>query len=344
MKSTVPYIPTEFDSNISVIKNFAADMCSQSYSEVSSLCDLMLATPKVNENFMKGGRSGLNSDGTPLQFCISSKKEGWAGRFITDPASTYQQAEMRFSKSLDAINQLFYRTNSMALKGLFDEMVAFHLPKSKQVEDYSDGVFWIGAPVSGPGIAIYMDGRRGGDHIAWNRLKQWIEKIMPDIQELNPWISEMQKVSKIMSIGFEGSNLKNVRIKIYWRLKEAVLLDNLGCDLLKNDAFKIFLSDLAENNEMALNGMVFSLGIHLATQQFFDVKIDMCGCRGCLAYSDDKWLDKINYFTDQYGLAPFPIDEQLLHQKADISYFGMGLDIKGNKRLNLYLNSKLNDG
>lgn len=327
------------NAKIDALKHFTADICAIPYTEITQLCDMMLAMPNQNEQMIPGGRSGLNADGTPIQFCMSSRKDKWAGRLITDPASIYKSVEQRFTKSLKAIEELFEARGSQELKPLFDDMVNFHLPENKSVDEYPDGLFWIGAPVDSDGIAIYMDGRRGGHTQAWERTKAWLQTLMPNVKKLETWIDAMLKSGNIMSIGFEGSNLKNVRAKIYWRLKEPVLLDSLGCDILKDQEFKHFLNGMAEDKSLDLSGLVFSLGFHIASQQFFDVKIDMCGCKGCLNYSAGQWLEKINHFTNTYKLADFPIDYNLLEDTAAVSYFGFGLDIRGEKRLNLYLKS-----
>lgn len=325
---------------ITGIENMTADVCGIPLKEVDKLSKLLLALPEVHEKPILGGRSGLNADGTPLQFCISSKKEGWAGRLIADPAHLYSRAETRFQKSLHSIYELFEKTDAQELRPLFDDMVTFHLPESREsMDEYPDGVFWVGAPLSGPGIAIYMDGRRGGNIVAWNRLKEWLYRLMPGIKGVDEWIEAMGKTGNIMSIGFEGSSMKNVRLKVYWRLREAVLLDELGCDILKHEAFKNFLQELAGDKQLQLSGMVFSLGFHVASEQFFDVKIDLCGCDKCLNLTSDEWISKFKHFTRKYNTAPFPVEREILEENAAVSYFGFGMDVKQNKRLNLYLKS-----
>ena len=322
---------------IAEITNIAADICDIPYTEIAELSNLLLALPSPNEDSLSGGRSGLNADGTPLQFCISSRKEGWTGRLIADPASTCLNVEDRYLKSLEAVELLFERNESAELKPLFEEMVKFHLPENKSVENYPDGVFWLGSPIRGAGVAVYLDGRRGGNEVAWNRLRDWLRMLMPGVKGLDEWIDAALQVGDIMSIGFEGSNLKNVRAKIYWRLREAVLLDSLNCDILKHREFKIFLEELAGDKELLLSGMVFSLGFHISSGQFFDVKIDLCGCKNCLNYSATEWIDKFNHFEEKYNVAPFPVDREMLEYNSAVSYFGFGMDIKQEKRLNLYL-------
>jgi hypothetical protein len=52
-----------------------------------NIADNLLAQPAGDELYERGGASGLNADGTPLQLCISTRKESWSARFIADPAS-----------------------------------------------------------------------------------------------------------------------------------------------------------------------------------------------------------------------------------------------------------------
>jgi hypothetical protein len=217
-------------------------------------------------------------------------------------------------------------------------MINSHLPHGRSgLTAYPDGVFWFGAPLTSPGLAVYMDGRRGGNEAAWQRFTAWLKVLMPDNKDITPLCTHLAMHTNMMSIGFEGSNMKNLRAKVYWRLKEPLLLDDLNHPILANDSFKVFLNELAGEREIRLSGLVFSMGFHIISQTVFDAKIDVCACPNCMGQDAAKWQDTLRHFTDKYKLAAFPVIGELVTQKCSVAFFGYGLDIKGGQRLNLYL-------
>ena len=142
-----------------------------------------------------------------------------------------------------------------------------------------------------------------------------------------------------MSIGFEGSNKQNLRVKVYWRLKQPMLLDDLQHPILADHSFKEFLYELLQEREIRLSGMVFSAGFHIASQTIFDAKVDVCGCSNCMKANAVTWYNTLRHFTGKYQLPAFPISDELQTKKCSVAYFGYGLDIEGDRRLNLYLNA-----
>ncbi len=292
------------------------------------LVSTLMAIPNADQAFEPGGKTGINSDGTPLQYCISVRKEGWGGRFLADPAHTMGNPFERFVQSRIALKKLFQISGTHELKHFCEEMLDFHLPKGEGLSAYRDGVLWLGAPASGNGIAVYMDGRSNG----WKKFEAWLNQL-----GISATIQALSTKATILSIGFEGSSLKNLRVKVYWRLKEPCLLDDLGIDLLKDPEYKIFLNELVQDQEIKLTGLVFSAGFHLASQQLFDCKIDVCTCKNCVSKNPDQWAETLAYFTEKYELAAFPIHNELHEKKCEVSYLGFGMDILGNKRMNLYL-------
>jgi hypothetical protein len=315
------------------------DICGHNES-ARNIAETLLALPSDDEEYEPGGRSGMNANGTPLQFCISTRREGWAGRFIADPAFVIKDPVQRFQKSYQELQRLYSQTHTEGLKDFCEEMISFHLPPGrKDLSAYPDGVFWFGASLSVPGIAVYMDGRRGGNEAGWKRFAAWLGELMPDNTEAGALCAHIAACTNIMSIGFEGSNMQNLRVKVYWRLKQPMLLDDLQHPILADHSFKEFLYELLQEREIRLSGMVFSAGFHIASQTMFDAKVDVCGCSNCINADAATWHDTLRHFTGKYHLPAFPISNELQMKKCSVANFGYGLDIKGARRLNLYLNA-----
>jgi hypothetical protein len=74
----------------------------------------------------------------------------------------------------------------------------------------------------------------------------------------------------------------------------------------------------------------------------FDAKIDICGCGSCVNRDAESWVEVLQHTSSRYGLAPFPVSADVLKEQCAISYYGIGVDRKGDVRMNLYLKNKIN--
>lgn len=324
-------------NRIEQLSSLAAALSTAPAVQVLQLRDDLLALPD-DKHWSPGGLSGLNFDGSPLQYCISSTRDGWNGRFISDPACIVGKPAQRYSRSYIALQKLYESSGSVGIKQLCEEMLEFHMPLEKEpLEEYPDGVLWLGASPDSKGMAVYMDGRRGGHEASWKRLGEWLHHLMPENTEADDFISNAGKHADVMSIGLEGSNMENVRAKIYFRLNHAATLADLGIGLLQRDEFASFLNDVVGNKDIQLSGLVFNVGFHIASGKLYDAKIDICGCKGCVALNSREWVDVLEHTSGKYGLVPFPITPETLETECAVSYYGVGVTRKGDVRMNLYL-------
>jgi hypothetical protein len=214
-------------NRIEQLSSLAAALSKAPASRVLQLRDELLALPD-DQQFEPGGRSGLNVDGNPLQFCISSSTNGWNGRFISDPACIVGPPGQRYSHSYAALQKLYKSTGSTGMQQLCEDMLSFHLPVEKgRLEDYPDGVLWLGASPDSSGMAVYMDGRRGGTDASWNRLRAWLIHLMPQNTEVNDFIDNVSQHAVIMSIGLEGSTMgfnccSGMNFPLLWMMWSAI--------------------------------------------------------------------------------------------------------------------------
>lgn len=328
-------------NRIEQLSSLAAALSTAPAVQVLQLRDDLLALPD-DGHWSPGGLSGLNFDGSPLQYCISSTRDGWNGRFISDPACIVGKPAQRYSRSYAALQKLYESSGSMAMKQLCEEMLDFHMPVEKEaLDEYPDGVLWLGASPDSKGMAVYMDGRRGGHAASWKRLGEWLHHLMPANTEVDDFISNVSKHADIMSIGVEGSNMENVRAKIYFRLRHVAALEDLGVTLLQREEFTDFLNDVVGNKNIQLSGLVFNLGFHIASGKLYDAKIDVCACSSCVALDSREWIQVLAHTSGKYGLVPFPVTSGILDNECAVSYYGVGVTRKGDVRMNLYLKNKV---
>jgi hypothetical protein len=328
-------------NRIEQLSSLAAALSKAPSERVLQLRDELLALPADHE-FETGGRSGLNIDGNPLQFCISSSASGWNGRFISDPACIIGPPGQRYRHSYTALQNLYTITGTTEIRQICEEMLDFHLPdQTGPLEDYPDGVLWLGASPDMNGLAVYMDGRRGGNKASWQRLQSWLNQIMPQNTEVDTFVNNASQHGLIMSIGLEGSTMENLRAKIYFRLVQPTDLSALGIPLLLRNEFSSFMDDVVGGKQIKQAGLVFNIGFHIASGKMFDAKIDICGCDHCVNRDAESWLNVLEHTASRYGIAPFPITANVLNEQCAISYYGIGVDRRGEIRMNLYLKNKI---
>jgi hypothetical protein len=329
-------------NRIEQLSSFAAALSQAPAGQVLQLRDDLLALPE-DKQWQPGGLSGLNSDGSPLQYCISSSNTGWNGRFISDPACIIGAPSQRYSHSYTALQKLYKSSQSEAIAPIFEDMLTYHMPdKGGSLEEYPDGVLWLGASPDSAGMAVYMDGRRGGHEASWQRLKDWLNHIMPQNTEVNDFIDNVSQYAGIMSIGLEGSSIENLRAKIYFRLSKPANFTQLGIPLLHREEFSVFLNDVVGGKDIKLSGLVFNIGFHIASGKMYDAKIDVCGCKSCVNLDPDQWMDVLQHTASRYGLTPFPVTSDILANQCAVSYYGVGVSRKGDVRMNLYLKNIIN--
>jgi len=326
----------EIESRLKDLLAVTAQVSGVSLASVTALSQTLLAIPPDGQG-QRGGRSGLNSDGSPLQLCLTATANHCYSRLLGDPSFVLADPKARFEASRLALTEIWDLTASRSLAALCDRTLNCYLPKDvAEFARFSSGVLWLGAGINTPGCAMYVDARgKEGIQAAWDWAERWLTAILPDATEAKRAIAALRDCAYLQSIGIEGSNLENVRAKLYWRFSRPTRLDRLGIELFQNQDLATFLTLVIGDNILQLTGIVPSLGLVIATGKMVDVKVDVCG--HCLAYRPDQWISVVNHCTQQYGLVTFAIAEALAQNRSAVSYLGMGCDTQGKLRLNLYL-------
>jgi len=326
----------EVSSYLQNLLEVAASLSRVNPKTVEPLSQTLLAIPPDGQG-VRGGRSGLNSDGSPLQLCLTATPKHLHSRLLSDPAFVLADPKERFEASQLALAEVLELTASQQLAALCDRTLRWYLPEDVAgFDQFTSGVLWLGAGIDTPGCAVYVDARRNGNfQEAWDWAQQWLADILPNSSAASSAIAALRNYAYLQSIGIEGSNLNNARAKLYWRFLRPTRLDQMGLEIFQNPAFASFLTFVIRDSTLQLSGIVPSLGFAIATGETHDAKIDVCG--HCLAYSTSKWIELVDCCTQMYGLTNLPVSEALEQNRSSVSYLGMGCDRSGALRLNLYL-------
>ena len=62
--------------------------------------------------------------------------------------------------------------------------------------------------------------------------------------------------------------------------------------------------------------------------------MDLCG--HCLAYTREQWPAVVERIAQRFALAPIAVRAALATQHCDVAFIGLGLDVAGEPRLNVY--------
>lgn len=326
-------------TNLSLFTHGAARISGVDSERVAELGRVLLASP-TDEKEPRGGRSGLNNNGSPLQFCMSASSEGIGYRMLADPACELADPLSRYKASCQAIESVLELTGSSAIDELFQQTLQLNLPAEEdQFVEYPDGVMWLAANLDGPGCAMYVDARRGGEEVALERLGNWLRTICGPTDDIATLLGCLEKKSLLMCLGVEGISPVYARAKVYWRMSEPVLLDDLGLEGFKDPSFKEFLWFAVADRRIQQTGIVLNAGIDVASGNWADVKLDVCGCQNCLNYSEAEAVEAANAITRHFSLAPLPVAEAL--EYGELAFFGLGLDARGKRRFNVYLRPRI---
>lgn len=333
--STIISAHVERTSAVELLLDLAASVTGAPRDLVARLGETLLATPPADAG-PRGGRSGLNYDQTPMQLCFSIGPEGVHGRLLADPALELGDPVQRFDASYEAMTRTLALASSPAMRTLCDRTLELHLPENGiQPDDYPDGTLWLAAGVDTPGMAMYVDARRGGDALAWPRLRNWFAALLPEMREAGAALDAIRNNAELMCLGVEGMAPANARAKLYWRLVAPAALNAIGIERFRDARFQTFLEIAMRDRDIRLTGIVPSIGFKIESGALSDVKLDVCACRGCLDWSPSDWTAILHQLGSELGFPSVPIEKWLEH--GEMAFIGFGVDQRETPRLNIYL-------
>jgi hypothetical protein len=300
-----------------------ADCCYQLLGADGSVCGFF------------PGVSCLNNDGSPLQLCLTSGRQGIALRAIGDPGAFYSSTEERYRASIQTLFSAMERNHAQELTTLAKETIALLIPQAYEERNaYKQGFVWIAASPDQAGIAFYLEMACLGVENAWQAVERWLAHVLPSSDAARRIVETLSRHCVVASAGLEGSTVANSRAKIYFRLLRAIGLGALGLDIFSSTEMKDFLSIAMGSYEVDREGLVMSVGFSLLTGELADAKIDLCG--HCLTHARDEWSSVVRQITRRFTLAPLDTEPVLQSGEYQVAFIGLGLTTDYEPRLNLY--------
>lgn len=302
---------------------------------VRSLAELLLAA--TDEPLPpRRGRSGLNSNGAPLELCLSAFADACRLRFIADPASADPDPLARRARSIDALAATLDRCGARALEALCAETIRAVIPGDEEVRTrYLEGVLWLGAGVGMPGAALYVDATKHAHDEAWTRAEEWLGRILPQPAAALARIEALAGAGDLMAVGIEGTSPANARAKLFWRMSRPAALADFGVPALLEPSFTRFLDASAADRDFPLTGIVFSISFLAATGQELDAKIDLCA--HCLGHDDETLARLVDDLAAGFTLAPIATRTALANGGVAPAFLGLNRNALGQHRLDLFL-------
>ncbi len=276
-------------------------------------------------------RSALNPNGVPLQYCRSWSSKGSHLRVLADPATDRTDAGARLSTARAALAAVFREARSLSLLPL-----ALHV-LDRATADGSpcpDGPCWIGASLSGPGAAIYVDARRGAEAATREGVLAFGREIVADCAPLAQLLAGLPEGARPLCVGIEGSDASHVRFKVYWRLGEMLELSRFGDPLFADPVFAGFATEVIGDRAIRTKAIVASAGFALDGSRT-DVKLDICTCANCARRPRAEWPELLSRLGALSGVAVDEVETTLA--LGEPGFVGLGLARDGARRLNLYL-------
>lgn len=283
------------------------------------------------------GRSALNSDGTPLQICLTVKAgtdtPGYSLRIIGDPCSN-EDGYTRLRHSRAAMTRTLRLHGAGQLIPIAESLLDLCLPQPPHPAP-PDGGLWLGVSPNRSGVALYVEAASCDPDLGWQKAQTWVQDVLPNAQAALAHIVALSSHCDPASFGIEGLSPTMGRAKIYFRLKQGMNLADLGIALLCGpemiDFLKLAMGTLGVDRE----GLVMSIGFDLRTGALHDAKADLCG--HCLTYSAQEWQDVTSACSARFGLPHLDVTSLLSDGDSQVAFLGFGITTGGEPRLNLYL-------
>lgn len=281
-----------------------------------------------------GGYSELNADGWPLQLCLTLGPERTKVRLLGDPGWRLRYPKDRLKASEAALAESFVAADAAGLLHSAKDLLSRAQLAPEGIEAFRRGFVWVAVNLAAPGAAVYLDAQPLGAQ-AWMEAEAWLEYILPTSRFARAVIASLSPLADLASLSLEGCTPADARAKLYFRLKQALPLTDLGIELFTDPLLLGFLHRMIGAREMNLSGLTLSIGFSLADGQLTDVKADVCA--HCLPQSTAQWSALIADAATIMGVALPKLDAALHDGTCEMANLGLGMDVARRPRLNLYL-------
>jgi hypothetical protein len=306
-----------------------AEAAHADFALVSGLAVTLLGECDAGTQF----RSRLNNDGSPLQACVSLRRGAPAWRLVADPHSHITDSAARFAAARQVAREVLALRTDDAFARLVDAALDRTPASRRDSGTRWSGAIWTCAALAGPGAAIYVDARWGGIDDRWPSTMRWIQGFTG-----RPPCAAVRAAgaagTRLAAVSVEGHDLSGARVKLYFRVGEAVSLAEIGCNAWQRSVLSAFAETLGGSGRIDREGLLLCLGLDAETGGVRDVKLDVCG--HCLGFDSERfgeWLERIG---TSLGIVTDDLGAMRLGERADLAFVGCGVTAAGDPRVNVY--------
>ena len=241
-----------FPPEIAALIDFAATSTKCDSLWVRRLAENLLAGCATGERSVLGS-SHLNNDGMPIELCVSVSTNTRNLRIVADPASHIGDPIRRLTASRRTLNDTLRSLGLEGFASLCNTLLDKSLPDSEtDLKQYRMGVFWIAAGLTERGAAVYLDANPTRIPDNWEAVAKSISCILSEPGPALQAIHGLRSSSTPASLALEGRDQKSGRFKLYWRLRKALPLRELGVSGWEDPCFAEFLTEAVGNRPMNL--------------------------------------------------------------------------------------------
>lgn len=305
-------------------------------TQVDELCQVVLHHPPAYAAEL-GRQSGLNWNGSPLQFLISARRNGSVFRLVGDPAFYYSNPIMRFEESKKALHTALGAGDAATLREACGRSLVSMIPGDPEaLEEFTHGMIWLALSFNQPGAAAYFLAVSDRS-AAWRTAHQWADTILPHPEEAHRVITTLEPNCCLLFVGIEGQTPKSGRAKLYWRLSRLATFSQFGISMYDDPVILQFLAALMKEHPFSLYALTFSAGFSLKTGELKDIKVDVSNRSVNLGVVEA--IDFVELQAQTLGLQRPPTREGLMVSRNSVSvgFVGLGLGYQRDYRLNMYL-------
>jgi hypothetical protein len=307
------------------------------HEQVRSFVEMLLDLPNVSlEDTL--GSSGLNSDQSPLQLCITLTSDDPRYRLISDPSSDEVNLQRRYVRAKNSLRDTLQLTQSIEMRPLVEKLLSFIGPQNEHhIESFTYGVFWLGASINSRGTAVYVDASVYPNEEAWERAEGYLSSVLSLPEKATVLFEKVRPFFRLSSVGIEGVSTKKSRLKLYVRaatnLPDGLIgnlfppIDELG----RSGCFHLIMGDRG----LFPDEILFNIGINPSSSEIEDLKIDISG--NALGLSSEETDRIVKQCCQALCLKGIELYDLMRDHSLAISFLGIGIDMNGNKRLNIYL-------
>lgn len=293
---------------------------------------LLLGDPIGQRSFT----SRLNNDGSPLQVCISADQAVTSAYLIADPGSDAPDATAHHSRGLACVDRVTSDESYGATRHAIARSIRMNLPGDPATADeLTLGTIWLGLPIQGPGVTVYLNAAWGPRAAQWDRVSAWLKAEGVPAVLSQTTIDRLRPIARPAAVGLDVVPGKPVRLKVYFRLAQPAKLSTFGDPAWTSEAVCAFLQKTIRGRQIPPSGLTFCAEFLPEAKDLAGVKVDVCA--HCLHYAIRDWVRILSGTAWALGTRPFQIASWNSGQDTEIAVVGVGRRAEGAIRCNLYL-------